>query len=548
MTRDLERIGRDVFDLLVVGGGVYGLAAAYDAASRGLSVALVEREDFGGRTSFNHLKTIHGGLRQLQRGDLVRMRESTRERRTFARIAPQFLVPQPFLVPTTRSPRRHRLAMRIAFAIDRAIGFDRNQGLPASLALPPGRMLNRAALAEIAPDVHFEHVTGGALWFDYKTEESERLTWAFALAAARHGAVLVNQAEAVAACREGMQVTGMRVRDALTGEACVVRARVICNAAGASVGRIIAAFGSRRTFPLVKAMNVVTRRPAWPVAVGSPTRGGRLLIALPWHGRLAIGTSHGEEPAGADATYVNTPELESFLAEINEAFPSLHLDRDEVALVHRGVVPARLHRSGSPRLLEHSLLLDHARDGIEGALSMVGVKYTLARVVAERAVDLTVRKLGIGPLPSRTSSRPLIDTADGSPVGRPHGRVEPPPSDDLARLRSLYEPEAFGRLVALVTDRPQLQRRLSPDAPVIGAQVLEAVRHEMALSLEDVVLRRTSLGTTGYPGDAAAREAAALMQEELAWSAERVEDEIDSLRRYYATPARPESERPLTEP
>src|SRR6478752_8287316 len=118
MIRDLDRLAGRTFDLLVVGGGVYGLTIAYDAAQRGLSVALVERSDFGSATSFNHLKTIHGGLRYLQTVDLARMRESIRERRAFARIAPRYVAPLPFVMPTSNSLTRNPLALRAAFALD----------------------------------------------------------------------------------------------------------------------------------------------------------------------------------------------------------------------------------------------------------------------------------------------------------------------------------------------------------------------------------------------------------------------------------------------
>ena len=129
--RALARLGDETFDVLVVGGGIYGLAVAYDAAQRGLAVALVERDDFGSGASFNHLRTIHGGLRYLQSLDLPRARESVRERRTVARIAPHAVQPMPFAVPLYRSLMRGKLAMRAGFALDRLVSIGRNRGVPA---------------------------------------------------------------------------------------------------------------------------------------------------------------------------------------------------------------------------------------------------------------------------------------------------------------------------------------------------------------------------------------------------------------------------------
>src|SRR5204862_2551514 len=136
MTRDLDRLSGRTFDVAVAGGGIYGLIVACDAAQRGLSVALVERDDFGSGASFNHLRTIHGGLRYLQSMDLRRSRESMRERRTIARIAPHLVQPLPFALPLYRSLLRGKLAMRAGLMLDRTIAWDRNSRVPSALRLP----------------------------------------------------------------------------------------------------------------------------------------------------------------------------------------------------------------------------------------------------------------------------------------------------------------------------------------------------------------------------------------------------------------------------
>src|SRR5437763_889971 len=143
MLRDVDRLTGRTFDVLVVGGGVYGLTIAYDAAQRGLSVALIERDDFGSGASFNHLRTIHGGLRYLQSAAVGRARESMRERRTLARIAPHAVQPLVFALPLTRSIVRGKLAMRAGFLVDRVISLDRNRGVSPPLALPRGRVISR---------------------------------------------------------------------------------------------------------------------------------------------------------------------------------------------------------------------------------------------------------------------------------------------------------------------------------------------------------------------------------------------------------------------
>jgi glycerol-3-phosphate dehydrogenase len=153
MHRDLSRLTAIEHDLLVIGGGISGLIAAYDGAQRGLSVALIDRGDFGSATSFNHLKTIHGGLRYLQHGDVVRMRQSVLERQTFARIAPHLVSPLAFLTPATGTLARSRAAYATAFAIDAWIGRDRNMGVRSDLHLPAGRVISLAECRRLAPEL-----------------------------------------------------------------------------------------------------------------------------------------------------------------------------------------------------------------------------------------------------------------------------------------------------------------------------------------------------------------------------------------------------------
>src|SRR4051812_3570392 len=185
MTRDPDRLSGRTFDVLVVGGGVYGLTIAYDAAQRGLSVALIERADFGGGASFNHLRTIHGGLRYLQSLDLRRSRESVRERRTIARIAPHTVQPVPFALPLYRPLTRGKLALRAGFLLDRFVSVGRNRGVPASHRIPGGRVYSRGSAIQQFPGLKRQGLKGAAVWHDYVTLEPDRLTFSWALAA--HG-------------------------------------------------------------------------------------------------------------------------------------------------------------------------------------------------------------------------------------------------------------------------------------------------------------------------------------------------------------------------
>lgn len=482
MIRDLARLAEREFDVLVVGGGIYGLTIAYDAAQRGLSVGLIDRGDLGAATSFNHLKTIHGGLRYLQSADLRRMRECIRERRTFARIAPRWVAPQAFAMPTGASVTRNPIAMKAALAVDAFLAHDRNEGIAPDRQLPPGRVIAGAECRELF-DGAIRSVASAAVWHDYQTVNGERLTLAFAAGAAAHGAVLANYVEAIGLLRRSGRLAGVHACDRLTEQAFEIQARLVVNAAGPWGPGLLDRAGVPTRWPLLKAMNLVTSRPARKAALVGASREGRALVLLPWRGQSLVGTSESNDARRPDDQEARHDEVAAFLADVNDTFPALGLKPDEIVLVHRGIVPA-VAANDKVSLLAHSRIIDHALDGNTPELvSIVGVKYTTARAVAERAVDLIIRKLGRPPVQCRTADTPLPGAG--------------------------------------------LEDRDTADP------VAHAVKEEMAQTLSDVVIRRTGLGATGYPGDAPVISMAARMQALLGWSRERTDQEVESLRRFY---------------
>src|SRR5919198_843321 len=369
--RDLDALAGTVHDILIIGGGIYGLAIAHEAARRRLRVALVEAADFGAATSFNHQKTAHGGLRSLQSGRLDRAREATRERRALARMAPRLLRPLPFIVGTYRAIIRNRIALRVAFRLDRWLGRHRNDGVEPELHLPPPRLTSRAATLKLFPGIRPHRLTGGAMWYDYQIVETNRLAMAFAESADGRGARLANYAEATDPLRETGAIAGMRIRDRLTGAEIEVRARLTINAAGAHAGEIMRRFGVSRECLFVKAMNLVTSKRASDIALAAPARDGRMLTLVPWHGRALIGTSQSAEFKNPVDLPVTAADVDAFITEANEAFPALKLTRDEVRLVHRGIVPAERGRGGRAGLLSAPRIFNHARDGTPGAMTVI---------------------------------------------------------------------------------------------------------------------------------------------------------------------------------
>jgi len=544
--RDFESLGSVTYDVLVVGGGIHGLMTAYDAAARGLSVALVESSDFAAATSFNHQRTAHGGLRSLQTARIGLAREAIRERRTLARIAPRLLRPVPFLVGTYRSWTRNRLALRAAFRLDRWLGRHRNDGVEPELNLPPPRLTSRAATLKLFPGVPQEGLTGGANWYDYQIVHTSRLAIAAAEAADARGARLVNYATAIAALKDAGRVAGMRVRDALSGAELDARARITINAAGAHAGPVMRMFGADRDVPLVGAMNLVTSKRASDIALAGKA-GSVMLTLVPWHGRALVGT--GQLRALAQPGSAPTAEdVDAFIADANAAFPALRLTRGDVTLVHYANVPAERGPRGAPRFFGAPLILDHARDGAPGAMTVVGVKFTTARAVGARAAAAAARSLRRSPL-ARPSAR-LRRTTDTDRAILPgagiadhealaietaravHLEVAPP---IVRHLTEIYG-DRSAPIIRLMAERSDWRMPLQPGRPNVGAEVIHAIRAEMACTLADVAIRRTELGAAGHPGTDALKAMAAIAAEELGWDAVRRDREIAAVDAFYRMP------------
>jgi glycerol-3-phosphate dehydrogenase len=296
-------------------------------------------------------------------------------------------------------------------------------------------------------------------------------------------------------------------------------------------------FGIDRPFLLVKAMNVVTSKPASDMALAAPARDGRMLTLTPWRGRALVGTSQSPDFVQPDATTVTTAELDAFIEEINHAFPALRLERGDVTLVHRGVVPAVAGRNGLPDLKPSTEILDHETHGAAGAITLIGVKYTTARAAAERAVGVVGRRLGRRLPPSRTSviTLPGAGIADHEALAIEAARARhlDVPLPLIQHLIRLYA-DGAPAIITLLHQRPDLGEPLDPAVHTIRAEVLHVIRNEMALRLTDVVIRRTGLGAAGAPPRTALETAARLTGEELGWDDRRIAEEIARVDRFYA--------------
>jgi glycerol-3-phosphate dehydrogenase len=543
--RDLDRL-REAFDLLVIGAGIYGAAIAWDATLRGLRVALIDRGDIGGGTSFNNAKTLHGGVRSLQGLRLEELREYVRERRAILRIAPHLVRPLTFVSPALGTLTRNRLAYAAYFRAYDLLAGDRNDGVDPLLHLGRARILGREAYLAHDPISDPARVTGGVAWQDGQMIHGERVTLAFAKAAAARGAAVATWLRAEAAIMSGGRVVGIRALDVAPQPGPPVErtfdiaARLVVNATGPQGDLVAGRLLGTPLPPLVPALslglNVVTRSLGLDAAVGGMAR-GRLFFAAPWRGVTVAGTSHEPYAGSVDSAEVPPADVDTFLRDFNAAFPRAGLSRADIRLVHRGLLPTAAVVDGEVKLLKTSDIRDHADDGHPGLLSVIGTRYTTARYTAQLTVDRVFAALGQPAPPCTTETTALAGGDVGSlatfmaDARRSANGLGAEAGERLARLYGT-EHRAVRQLIA---DGP-LGEPLSPTCPTLGAEIVHAMREEMALTLADAVLRRTEAGVTGHPGRPALERAAALMAFELGWPAAHIEAEIAACERVYDVP------------
>lgn len=372
MKRDPGALQCREHDLLVIGGGIAGAWTAWEAASRGLKVALVEIEDFGQATSWSSLKTAHGGLRHLQRADLGGFRESVRERRTLLRVAPEVVRPLAFAIGA------HGLVERVKYALggfaNDVLSFDRNDGLRADRAVGSSGVLDAAEARALAGSA-FEGVGAAFVWHDAQITHTERLLIGLLHAASEADAVVINRVR-LDACARDQRGFALSATDLLTGAALRFRARAIVNAAGMGLEPVARLLGETCGAPkLIRGVNVVFGRDVTPgIAIGAKDR-GKFLFAVPWLGQSMLGTIYDDGRSAVE------PLVDELVAAGARAFPWAGIRRDDVTAVQAGHVP------GAPDGSEpvyRSRLITHSDPRI---VSVVTAKYTTARATAESAVN-----------------------------------------------------------------------------------------------------------------------------------------------------------------
>jgi len=462
--RNLARIAATPYDLIVIGGGITGVAVTLEAARRGLHPVLLEARDYGGGATANSLRILHGGLRYLQHLDLPRFRESVVERAWLARSFPALVEPLPCLMPLYGARLRRRSVLRAALGVNDLLAarFGGTDGID----LPAGTVIDRAETLARLPWVRSEHLQGAATWSDLRMRSSERIVIELLHAATRLGAHAANYAR-VERLRVGSgRVHGVVARDVETNELFEASAPVIVNCTGSSGRRFAADQGSPapNLFRPSLAFNVLLDVPPpadAAVAIAAPGPDAPLYFLVP-NGRMTLaGTVHrARDPDTLEAVPGEWEVLE-FLADLRMAWPGCAVDGRHVRRVFAGLLPVR--KAGSTHLTRRPVVFDHRESGgPRGLFSVAAIKFTTARALAEQFLRAA--------FPWRTATVPAAGAEPSPVVG----------------------------VDALLLDA---ERLATTSADVLAPTLRHLVEAESVRRLEDLVLRRTNWATSARGTD-----------------------------------------------
>ena len=533
MTRPHE-LADGAYDVVVVGGGMAGAGVARDLALRGVSVALVEKGDFASGTTAYSSKLIHGGLRYLELLDFGLVRESLRERETLSRLAPHLVRPLAFLVPIYRESSRSLVKVRVGLKLYDWLtpghGRERYRVLPAIDAL------------SLEPAIRAQDLRGAGYYFDDLLVYPERLCLENVLSAHRHGARVFNYAQVEEVARDARgEIAGVRVRDLLSDRVARLHARIVVNATGPWVDDLRALAGvderGKRVLRRTKGIHCLLPR-LTERAVYHSTADDRMIFVIPWREFSLVGTTDTDFEGDLDRLHATRDEVEYLLGEVRRVLPDPRVAVEHVAYTYAGVRPLSFEEGRRESAVSRAHRIVAEERG--RFLSITGTKLTCFRSLAEALGDRVVRALG-RKAPGRTG-RLTLDGADEE-VGRVEARAwmdvsaevaaSGLPRETLETLVTIYG-RGYARVVDLAGNVAGGAERLCPSNPDVGAELHLAVQDELAVSLQDFLLRRTGLGTSGCQGLDCAEAIGARMALLLGWSPRRLAAELDAYQAYVA--------------
>jgi glycerol-3-phosphate dehydrogenase len=513
-----RHLREEVFDVLVIGGGINGAGVARDAALRGMSVAVIERGDFACGTSSRSSKLIHGGVRYLEYGEVGLVLEACRERELLrSKLAPHLVRAQPFVFPIYEDDDMPVWQLRAGLTLYDMLAGIRNVQIH--------RALSRDELCRHEPMLSKHGLVGGALYYDCATDDA-RLTVETMVAARDCGATVLNYAEVVELEKDSAgRLAGARIRDRIDGRTTRARARCFINVTGPWIDRVrkLDDAGAPSRLRLTKGVHAVFDRSKIGNRDAVVIRGAgdhRIMFAIPWQDKTLVGTTDtyfDGDPAKVEA---DAADIDYILATVNSCFPDAGVTAKDVISTYAGLRPLV---APEDEMSESDISRDdQIFESPSGLLSLGGGKLTTYRNVAERLTNLAGKRIGRQVGRCRTAQVALPGAA-GIVAG---GVLDEPPESFEEHLRWRYGARG-SEVAALSRDDDSLRQTIVGDLPDLAAEVAYAVDHEMALTLRDVLERRLQVHLRSRERSReVALKVADLMGSRLGWDEKRRDEEV----------------------
>ncbi|MEA2041681.1 MAG: glycerol-3-phosphate dehydrogenase/oxidase [Bacteroidota bacterium] len=546
MKRFIENHNSKEYDLIIAGGGITGASVVYEAASRGLSVALLEKSDFASQTSGATSKMIHGGLRYLSTYEFGLVRESLRERRILSNIAPNLIHPASFLFAGYKEDKIGQNMMKLGMYLYELFAFDKNRSWDKSKHLPFFKSLKPKGIKELFPDAKSEGLTGGQMYYDCASHSPERLTLAFLKSAAQYGADISNYAEVTGFISEQKKkykkITGVEVTDKLNNKRHSIKGKLVINCSGPWADILLDKINNtdkNHSLRRSEGIHFLIKKKISKHVFSRATPEGKHFFLVPYRNHTLVGTTDKEYIGKPEDYKVTKKAILELLEDVNSSYGETEkIKYEDIIHAYGGLRPlVEDQTEESYKSSRKYEITGEKKNGIIGLITVEGGKFTTSRMLAEKAVNKVFRILNLKKKQS-ISCKQYLHHCDI----KNYNNYVKNKQDELPNFtpkQTEYMIKSYGNeiddIVALTKEDEKLETRLNKDGEIL-AQVTFAVREEMAVKLSDIVMRRTTVGQLGNPGQKTLKLMADIAAKELNWSKERTKKELEDINRILEIP------------
>ncbi len=542
MKRLFDQPFENHYDIIIIGGGITGVSVAYEAATRGLKVALFEKGDFGEATSSATSKLIHGGLRYLKNAEFGLVRESLSERKTLENIAPNFVYPLPFMIPTYSSLKNNKAILFAGMVLYDLLSLDKGFTWDKTKKLRFHKTISAKKTRRLEPCIPDHKLTGSSIYYDCQNINPERLTLGILNSAITYGAKAANYSKVKSFIVEKQNVNGVEVIDLLNNQQHKFTADLTINCTGPWTDIVLNSAANHQKVDhhirRSEGIHIITKKQCNKHAVLMMTKEGKHVMMIPWRNHTLIGTTDKEYNGDPDDYKVTKQSIVELLTEINSNYGNSRLKYGDVLFAYGGLRPLVDNQTEasyeSSRKYE---IFDNAKDGLNRLITIEGGKYTTSRKLASNVMHIISKKFRRNLGKSVTHKKYLVDSDIKNMESFIRQLVLRYPQFSEATIN--YVGRNYGlqchTIFRLALYEKPLMEVLTDDGEIL-AEVVYAMKKEMAFTLEDIFFRRTGIGTLGYPGDEVFNKVVETAKKYFSWDDERTKKEIDEVMKIFNLP------------